>query len=385
MRIGVLTTSYPRHDGDAAGAFVAGFSGWLAAHVGDVDVICADGDRPLFAGGGAPAGLERGRWGEALTFSARLAWAAARRGRDWDALVSHWLVPCGAIAAVLAASAAGGGRRMRRRHLAIAHGSDVRLLRRLPGGERLIRGIARRAELVYVADALRVAGAPGRVVPMGLEVAPIVAATGAGARQAARHALGIADDRVVVAFLGRLIPGKGCDLLIDALPLIDAPPRTIDGRPAPSTLLVAGDGPERAALEERARQRAPADIRFLGHVAGPAKLALLAAADLLAIPSRVDGAPIVALEALAAGLPIVATRIGGLPELLDARTTRFADAAAPSLAAALSELAGDAAQRARMAAAARALGPAHDWSKVAPALWGDAGSALGGCIQISRV
>jgi hypothetical protein len=46
VRVGVLTTSYPRHDDDAAGAFVAGFTRWLARHVGDVDVLCADAARP---------------------------------------------------------------------------------------------------------------------------------------------------------------------------------------------------------------------------------------------------------------------------------------------------------------------------------------------------
>ncbi len=46
MRVGVLTTSYPRDAEDAAGAFVAGFSRWLAANVGDVDVVCADAARP---------------------------------------------------------------------------------------------------------------------------------------------------------------------------------------------------------------------------------------------------------------------------------------------------------------------------------------------------
>ncbi|HEX4456403.1 MAG TPA: glycosyltransferase family 4 protein, partial [Polyangia bacterium] len=255
-----------------------------------------------------------------------------------------------------------------KRHLAIAHGSDVRLLHRLPGGDRLMRHIARRADLVYVADALRVAGAPGRVVPMGLEVAPIIAATDGAARERARRALGV--HGVVVVFLGRLVAVKGVDLLIEALP-------------ADVTLLVAGDGPERTALQARANDRRA--IRFLGHVAGAAKLQLLAAADVLAIPSRDDGAPTVALEALAAGLPIVATRAGGLPELLDERTTRFAAATAPALAAALRELAHDAQLRARLGSAARALAPTHDWSHVGPALWGDTGAEVGGCIRVSTV
>lgn len=365
MRVGVLTTSYPRDADDAAGAFVAGFSRWIAANVGDVDVVCADEARPLFYRGGAPEALMRGgakalkagRWREAAGFSAHLLIEALRRARGWDAVVSHWLVPSGAVADACAGD----------RHLAIAHGSDVRLLSSLPGGRALVRRLARRADLVYVAEALRVDGAPGRVVPMAIEVAPIAAATSAVARETARAELGV--DGFVVAFLGRLIHDKGVDLVIDALP---------DG----ATLLVGGDGPERASLVRRAGARR---VRFCGHVAGADKLRLLAAADVLAIPSRVDGAPTVALEALAAGLPMVTTRAGGLPELLDDRVARFADAEPGAIGAALARLRDDAGLRAAMSHACRARAPRHDWSVVAPTLWNRSVSKNPGCLRTIRV
>lgn len=353
MRVGVLTTSYPRDADDAAGAFVAGFSRWLAAHVGDVDVVCADAARPLFYRGGAPEALARGgRWAEAAAFSAHLLIEAKRRARGWDAVVSHWLVPSGAVADACGAA----------RHLAIAHGSDVRLLSSLPGGLALVRRLARRAELVYVADALRVDGAPGRVVPMAIDVAPIAAATTAAARIQARARLGL--EGFVVAFVGRLIHDKGADRAIDALP-------------AKATLVVAGDGPERAALRRRAAGK---QVRFVGHVAGADKLALFAAADALVIPSRVDGAPTVALEALAAGLPIVASRAGGLPELVDESVALFDE-----LGAALARLRDDAELRATMSRACRARAPAHDWSVVAPRLWNRSVSRVPGCLRTIRV
>jgi glycosyltransferase involved in cell wall biosynthesis len=342
---------------------VAGFCRWLAAHVGDVEVLCADGARPLFAGAGAPAlltgsGPRIARWGEAAGFSARRLGAALGRARGWDAVVSHWLVPSAAVGAACARG---------RRHLAIAHGSDVRLLRRLPGGTRFVRALARRAELVYVADELRVAGAPGRVLPMAIEVAPIAAASDETARARARAALAV--DGFVVAFLGRLLFDKGCDLLVEALP-------------AGATLLVAGAGPERAALERQAQGRA---VRFLGHLDGPDKRALLAAADVLAIPSRVDGTPTVALEAMAAGLPLVATRAGGLRQLLDDEVAVSADPDAASLRAALSALMADRHRRAALSEAARRRAPRYDWSTVGPALWGDAGHARDGCVRIFPV
>jgi glycosyltransferase involved in cell wall biosynthesis len=358
VRIGVLTTSYPRDADDAAGAFVAGFARWLAANVGDVEVVCAAAGRPLFYRGGAPEALKQPRrWAEAATFSAHLLIEAKRRARAWDAVVSHWLVPSGAVGDACSPA----------RHLAIAHGSDVRLLSSLPGGRALVRRLARRADLVYVADALRVDGAPGRVVPMAIDVAPIAAGTTAAARVAARARFDL--DGFVVAFLGRLIHDKGVDLLIDALP-------------AGATLLVGGDGPERASLVRRA---AASRVRFLGHVAGADKLALLAAADALAIPSRVDGAPTVALEALAAGVPIVATRAGGLPELLDDRVALFSAADTDGLARALARLRDDDSLRATMSAACRALAPTHDWSVVAPLLWNRSVSHDPGCLHTIRV
>jgi len=359
VRVGVLTTSYPRDAGDAAGAFVAGFSRWLAANVGDVDVVCADPGRPLFYRGGAPTALQSAaRWPEAAAFSARLLMEGRRRARGWDAVVSHWLVPSGAVA-----DACGPAR-----HLAIAHGSDVRLLASLPGGRALVRRLARRADLVYVADVLRVDGAPGRVVPMAIDVAPIAAATTAEARTLTRARLDL--DGFVVLFLGRLIHDKGADRALDALP---------DG----ATLLVAGDGPERAALEAKAslvRRAGDTRVRFFGHVAGADKLALLAAADAMIIPSRVDGAPTVALEALAAGLPIVASRAGGLPEVLDDSVALFDD-----FFAALTRLREDAALRATMSRACRARAPLHDWSTVAPRLWNRSVSVNPGCLRTIRV
>ncbi|MDB4967151.1 MAG: glycosyl transferase group 1 [Myxococcales bacterium] len=361
MRIGVLTTSYPRDDDDAAGAFVGGFARWLAANVGDVDVVCADANRPLFSAGGAPdvlRGSHWEHWAEALAFSARLGAEAARRARDWDAVVSHWLVPSGAIGDACARG---------RRHLAIAHGSDVRMLSSLPGGHALVRRLGRRADLVYVAKSLRVEGAPGRVVPMAIDVAPIVTATEPDARAAARARLGV--DGFVLAFLGRLIDDKGVDLIIDALP-------------DRATLLIAGEGRARASLERHAAARN--GVRFLGHLRGGDKLSLLAAADALCIPSRIDGSPTVAMEALAAGLPVVATRAGGLPELLDGAAAIFCDADARALHAALVRLRDDPSLREAMSIAARAAAPAHDWSNVAPRLWnGRAGG--NGCIRTIRV
>jgi glycosyltransferase involved in cell wall biosynthesis len=372
VRVGVLTTSYPRDRDDAAGAFVAGFARWLARHVGDVEVVCAGERQPLFydnrGHGGAPSLLSASpsSWRHAARFSAQLFVEAARRVRRWDAIVSHWLVPSSAIAELL-------GRR--RPHLAIAHGSDARLLPSLPGGRALLRRIARRAELVYVADALRVAGAPGRVAPMGIDAAAF--ASGDAERARARAALGV--DGFVVAFVGRLIRDKGCDL-------------ALAGLPRDATLLVAGDGPERARLAELAASTAGSRARLLGHLRGAALRALYAAADAVVIPSRSDGAPTVALEAMAAARPIVATRAGGLPELLsDGKTALLSDPEPRAIRDALERLQKNTQLRQALADNARHEAREHDWSAAGPRLWGKFPMAplrdgqQDRCIEIIRV
>jgi glycosyltransferase involved in cell wall biosynthesis len=287
-----------------------------------------------------------------------VATAARAHARRWDVLVSHWLVPAGAIADTLARG---------RRHLAIAHGSDARLLRALPGGHSFVRTLHRRADLVYVADALRHPRAPGRVAPMGIDVARF--SVSPDQRIQARRQLAI--DGFAILFLGRLIHDKGCDLLLAAVP---------EG----ATVLVAGDGPERQSLERRGGR-----ARFFGHVAAAQRQQLLAAADVMVIPSRVDGAPTVALEAMAAGLPIVATRAGGLPELLvDGKTALLCDATAADILRALEKLQKDTQLLQQLADNGKYEAQNHDWSVAGPRLWGPmvvATPSRERCIQIFRV
>ncbi|MSP60739.1 MAG: glycosyltransferase [Myxococcales bacterium] len=359
-----MTTSYPREEGDPAGAFVAGFARWLAETGCAVEIVAAgpggasiDGlsvsrvdGRGLFYRGGAPDALVGGgvwAWGHAARFQAALAARVARRGARWEAAVSHWVVPSG-IATALAIG--------RRRHLAVAHSSDIALLRRSMAGRTALRWLARRADLVYSAAHLVVEGAPGRVVAMGIDDV-----TG-GSRTRGRERFLLR--RNTALFLGRLVAVKGVDLLLDALP------DELD-------LIVAGAGPLAGALRERARRFGPR-VRFVGEVRGEEKRDLLAAADLLVVPSRVlddgrtEGTPTVILEGLSAGLPVCATRVGGAETVLrDGETGLLVDPEPRSLRTALERLAGDPALRERLALAARIEGERHRWAVVGPRLAGD--------------
>ena len=128
-------------------------------------------------------------------------------------------------------------------------------------------------------------------------------------RVAARRALGLAADTLVVGTVGRLDPVKNQGALLDAY----AGLARMDARHA---LVVVGDGPCRAALEARAAHADLAGrIRLVGERNDVARL--LAGFDVFALPSIAEGVSNTVLEAMATGLPVVATRTGGNPELVD--------------------------------------------------------------------
>jgi glycosyltransferase involved in cell wall biosynthesis len=326
VRVGVLTTSYPRTPGDYAGAFVADRVRALLAQGHEVEVLAAGAGAPLgttrdgrltltrlpasfadgrdlFAGAGAPEALERegarAAWA-ALRFSAELTAAAAARAPRWDRVESHWLAPC-ALAAVAAAPSLP--------HRAVAHSGDVTLLERAPLGRSFARLLARSgAELVFVSEALRrrfaaLAGdARGVVEPMSPQIFP--PPLGARAR---------ATGTPTVVSVARLVPIKGLDLLVRA-----CAPRA--GDVTRIQLVLVGDGPERERLRELAdRLRVP--LTLAGVVPREEVPTWLRSADVYAQPSRTlangraEGMPLATLEALATGMPVVVSDSGGLAEL----------------------------------------------------------------------
>lgn len=166
-------------------------------------------------------------------------------------------------------------------------------------------------------------------------------------RQRARAALGIDDDSFVLASVARLDPVKDFMSLLDAFAEVrQAVPR--------SRLLIVGDGSERAALTARAaRADLCGAVDFLGMRSDVR--ALLPAADLYVNSSISEGVSITILEAMAAGVPVVATGVGGTPEVLaDGAAGVLVPARSPSrLAQAAIALAGDHRARTRLAAVGR--------------------------------
>lgn len=124
-------------------------------------------------------------------------------------------------------------------------------------------------------------------------------------RAAARRALNLPADEFIAGWVGRLSPEKGLDVFLEAIALL---------APCGVRAAILGDGPERATQERRASERSRASIHWCGTVPDAARY--LAAFDLLVLSSRTEGLPMVLLEAMASGLPIVTTRVGGIPDML---------------------------------------------------------------------
>ena len=370
-RLGVLTTSFPRWQGDFAGSFVEDAVRRLAAAGAEVDVIAAgdDGARSseraahlgvgvtvhrialrrapggasrLFFGAGAPEALERGGpavWLQGLEFWAALCSAVRALSPRWSRVEAHWLIPCGLAARAVAP---------RIPVCFHAHSGDVALLERLPAGPALARYLVRPArapsEVVFASrdlkerfarltgvDVGRVTGAieRGALSPSGVAAAPERDDASQEQarehprqqeRQRARRTLGLSSVGPTVLSVGRLVPIKGYDVLVRAVAACSARVGdTPSARPRP-TVVIVGDGPERPRLEALAR-RLDVDLRLPGLVPRDEVATWLAGADLYVQPSRrlstgrTEGLPVSTLEALAAGLPVVASATGGLAEL----------------------------------------------------------------------
>lgn len=161
-------------------------------------------------------------------------------------------------------------------------------------------------------------------------------------RKAARRALGIPTGERVAVWVGRISHEKGLDVALDGLSRADASWR----------LSVIGDGPAMLSMKERA-DALGLGSRVRWHGVVPEAARLLRAFDVLVLSSRTEGTPIVLLEAMHASVPIVATRVGGVPDMLDDGEARLvAPESALAIAEALDEMRRDTPSAVRRARAA---------------------------------
>lgn len=191
-----------------------------------------------------------------------------------------------------------------------------------------------------VDDLIRLRVAPARkfrVVPLGLDLERFTHPTDER-RARERAALGVGPDDVVAVFMGRLVPIKRVDLLLDALAASRA-------AGAPAVLVIVGGGECEAQLREHARSLGVTGaVRFVGYRADVETV--LSAGDLAVLSSANEGTPVALIEAAAAGLPLVATDVGGVRDVVAAGTGELvASGDTAGLAAAIARLAADPARR----------------------------------------
>ncbi len=199
------------------------------------------------------------------------------------------------------------------------------------------------------AQALATPRRPIRIVPNGADTRVFVPRPAAQAR--AR--LGLPDDRPVVTFVGKLVPRKGVDTLVEAIGLLGARP---EGAPL---LVVAGIGEMRPQLERRAAELGVAQsIRFVGKIPHDDVGWWMSAGDLFVLPSLSEGLPTVVCEAMNCGRPVVATAVDGTPEIVrDGRTGLLvAPGDADALATAMARILDDPDLAERMGAEALRIG-----------------------------
>ena len=343
LRIGIVTTSFPKVDGDIPGSFVYEMARALVRRGHQLEIVTPEpkenttwNDIPparwmdsmrvksvpyvrprslqtLFYGSGVPDNLATNPLRSLLIPPAMLNLYIGIRlsARHWDALISHWLLPSALLS--------GWARKPHTRHLAIAHSADIHLLQSIPGGKLLARKIIQvtdhigfvsnmlKKEFISLFDARSAASLVPRVsiTPMGIDSHGLVDTT---PRDMLRRKLDI--EGFTVLFLGRLVSIKGVDVLLQALMGIEG-----------FMVIIAGDGPERRALEKIANA-CQINVRFTGPVDAKGRAQLLKACDAMAVPSRIlingrhEGVPLVIPEALSAGLPVVATNTGGIGEII---------------------------------------------------------------------
>ncbi len=342
MKIAMLTSSYPKWAGETTAPFIEEIAAGVAARGHEVHVVLPyrhDLRRQVCERGVylhpfqyAPVrslevwGYAAGLRGDvdlktstllaaplALTQGLRALLQLTRHG-DFDLIHGHWILPNGAVAA-LAAQARG-------LPLVVSlHGSDVFFAEQNAATALVARWTARQASMITacsndLAARLAALGAEPQgllTVPYGVDAQQFAPGDG----QALRAELAIAPDQPLLMWISRMVYKKGVHVLLEALPMIlQAHPRTV--------LLLGGYGDLRDELAAQAQRLGLSDhVRFPGSIGHRDVNRYWNAADVAVVPAihdqrgNVDGLPNMLLEAMSAGRPIVASRVAGIPQVID--------------------------------------------------------------------
>ncbi|MCZ6726083.1 MAG: glycosyltransferase [Acidobacteria bacterium] len=376
MRILFLTQTFPRSPVDTSGPFIRDLARGLIGHGDEVTVLTphAEGVAERWEDGGvevrsfryAPVGSEvlgysrslsadeKVRWRAGLVtplylWGARRAVSAMLRERDYDVLQGHWVVPNGLVTARFADRLVVGTG---------LHGSDVFMAERAGVRSWVGRSLRRCSfltgcspELVDRVCALGFPRERAAVIPYGVDVE--LFSPDPARREVWRRRLGIPADAVLALSVGRMVSKKGYQVLLPLLPELLAAHDKLH-------VVLAGAGD---LLDEFRRQTEAwsGRVHLPGIVLRDTLPDLYRAADVFVLPAvhdakgNVDGLPNVILEAMASGLPVVASGISGIPlaitDGVEGRLVKERDGA--QLAGVLGAVVADAEVRRAMGQAAR--------------------------------
>jgi glycosyltransferase involved in cell wall biosynthesis len=374
MRILAVTLGYPKEPGDPTAPFIDAIVRGLARRGHDIDVVLPQHPEFRYPDGGGvrffpyrySPSPRLSPWGfgqtfdattrvrvqvvpllPAIVFSLRRAIAGRLANQPYDVVHAHWVLPNGWAASSVA-------KRSGPPVVVTLHGTDVAMAEH----HRVFASMARRtfdhvAAVTATSDDLR-----RRAVDLGADrqkttttyigvdaqvFAPRPACT------EVRQLLGAQDGDLLVVAVGRLARVKGFEHLIEAAAHVQR-----------VTVAIVGDGELRPELE-RLAQASPARVLLAGPMPHDRIAEVMAAADVVVVPSvtdnrgRVDATTSTALEALASGRPLIATAVGGIPEVVrDGENGLLVPQKDPvALAAAIERLRGDSDLRQRLSGQAR--------------------------------
>ena len=332
----LLTTSYPRFKGDHAGHFVYTFAKKISSYF-ECKILAPsykgaknykeDGIEVIHFSYFYPKRLQILCYGDGITDNIRKNFLlifqipffilsfflkAAKLCKESHIIHSHWIFPSGLIGAVI-------NKIYRIKHIITVHSGGLYLLTKFPFSSSIIRFIYKNCEqIICVSNDLKKeliarVGSDKKIsiIPMGVEInKPEVN------KIRAKSKFRIAG-KFVVLYIGRLVKIKGVKHLIHALSKIEN-----------VILYVAGDGGKRKTLKKLS-ERLGVDSYFLGYVSGNMKEEIFASSDVVVVPSiktksgRTEGVPLVILEALSYGKPVIGSDIGGIRDIIKNGTNGY--------------------------------------------------------------
>jgi len=253
-------------------------------------------------------GLFRFLHGFSLYFPLKLLIGKLLEERNFDLINAHWIFPDG-VAAVQ------GALKLNMPVIVTAHGCDINLYSTYRLRRPQIRHALRKSNSVSVVSSalkkrivsLGIPGSKVQIIPNGVDLEQFVPID----QKWCRKQLGLPSEARIILFVGALDPVKGLDYLLDALTQVCALHQDL-------FVAIVGDGPLRQTLARKVQKLNLTNlVRFFGARPHNEIPLWMNACDLFCLPSLREGWPCVIMEALACGRPVVASRVGGVPEIVN--------------------------------------------------------------------